>query len=90
MPGVIVLSNDFRPMAAKVLESKIAIESVLPLIMSRMKSQATEKRVSSLWLVYSFSKCLFYDRNPNKAPAATAEPITPATFGPIACMRRKL
>ena len=23
-------------------------------------------------------------------PAATAEPITPATFGPIACMRRKL
>ena len=28
--------------------------------------------------------------NPSKAPAATAEPITPATFGPIACMSRKL
>ena len=26
----------------------------------------------------------------SKIPAATAEPITPATFGPIACMRRKL
>ena len=31
-----------------------------------------------------------YDRNPNSAPAATAEPITPPTFGPMACMRRKL
>ena len=25
-----------------------------------------------------------------KVPAATAVPITPATFGPIACIRRKL
>lgn len=25
-----------------------------------------------------------------RTPAATAEPITPATFGPIACIRRKL
>ena len=25
----------------------------------------------------------------SRTPAATAEPITPATFGPIACMRRK-
>lgn len=25
----------------------------------------------------------------SKTPAATAEPITPATFGPIACMSRK-
>ena len=24
-----------------------------------------------------------------RTPAATAEPITPATFGPIACIRRK-
>ena len=24
-----------------------------------------------------------------RTPAATAEPITPATFGPIACMSRK-
>ncbi|GEM_PF-5066866 len=27
-------------------------------------------------------------RNPRRTPAATAEPITPATFGPIACMSR--
>jgi hypothetical protein len=26
----------------------------------------------------------------NKTPAATAEPITPATLGPIACISKKL
>ena len=26
----------------------------------------------------------------SRTPAATADPITPATLGPIACMRRKL
>ena len=31
-----------------------------------------------------------YDRNPKRAPAATAEPMTPATLGPMACMSRKL
>ena len=29
-----------------------------------------------------------YPRNPSKIPAATAEPITPATFGPMACISR--
>ena len=29
-----------------------------------------------------------YIKNPNRIPAATAEPITPATFGPIACINR--
>lgn len=36
--------------------------------------------------------CLKQNYLPNTAsrkPAAIAEPITPATFGPIACMRRK-
>lgn len=27
-------------------------------------------------------------KKPNNTPAATAEPITPATFGPMACMSR--
>lgn len=27
-------------------------------------------------------------RKPRRTPAATAEPITPATFGPMACMSR--
>ncbi len=31
-----------------------------------------------------------YERNPNNAPAATAEPMTPATLGPMACISRKL
>ncbi len=30
----------------------------------------------------------FYNKNPNKIPAATADPITPATLGPIACINR--
>ena len=29
-----------------------------------------------------------YPKNPNRIPAATAEPITPATFGPMACISR--
>ncbi len=30
-----------------------------------------------------------YPRNDSNRPAATAEPTTPATFGPMACIRRK-
>ena len=29
-----------------------------------------------------------YARKPSRTPAATAEPITPATFGPIACISK--
>ena len=29
-----------------------------------------------------------YERKPRRTPAATAEPMTPATFGPIACISR--
>ena len=28
-----------------------------------------------------------YARNPRRTPAATAEPITPATLGPMACKK---
>lgn len=31
-----------------------------------------------------------YPKKLSRIPAATAEPITPATLGPIACIRRKL
>ena len=33
-------------------------------------------------------RILHYPKNPNKIPAATAEPITPATFGPMACISK--
>ena len=40
-------------------------------------------------LIFSF--ILFsYPKNANNTPAATVEPITPATFGPIACINKKL
>ena len=29
-----------------------------------------------------------YERKPSRTPAATAEPMTPATLGPMACMSR--
>ena len=38
-------------------------------------------------LFISFSKW-DYIKNPSKIPAATAEPITPATLGPIACINK--
>jgi hypothetical protein len=31
---------------------------------------------------------IFYIRKLSRIPAATAEPITPATFGPIACISK--
>lgn len=39
-------------------------------------------------LVYKYNVMLYYFRNASKIPAATAEPITPETFGPIACIKR--
>lgn len=40
-------------------------------------------------LTYPFLfKNISYPKKPNKIPAATAEPITPATFGPIACINK--
>ena len=37
----------------------------------------------------SVPSCLIsYIKNPSRIPAATAEPITPATFGPIACISK--
>ncbi|KAA4562063.1 hypothetical protein F3B51_18245, partial [Bacteroides ovatus] len=36
------------------------------------------------YLLYNVS----YIKNPSRIPAATAEPITPATFGPIACISK--
>lgn len=37
-------------------------------------------------LFYSFTHV--YPRKLSRMPAATAEPMTPATFGPIACISR--
>ncbi len=34
------------------------------------------------------SKSAYQARNPRRTPAATAEPITPATLGPMACISR--
>ena len=34
------------------------------------------------------SSGVYQARNPRSTPAATADPMTPATFGPIACMSR--
>lgn len=48
---------------------------------SGAKFNATEVRKK-------FEKESYQARNPRSTPAATAEPITPATLGPIACMRR--
>ena len=39
-------------------------------------------------IISYYEKSCDYPKNPNSTPAATAEPITPATFGPIACINR--
>ena len=52
---------------------------------------STEKGCTSLkhTLIY-YGKLLFYPRKESRIPAATAEPITPATLGPMACISKKL
>ena len=39
-------------------------------------------------LLIFLKKYSLYARKLNKIPAATAEPITPATFGPMACISK--
>ena len=39
-------------------------------------------------LLITNEKNIVYMRNPSRIPAATAEPITPATLGPMACISR--
>lgn len=42
-----------------------------------------------LWFEILFQRHLhFHPKKDNNTPAATADPITPATFGPIACINK--
>jgi hypothetical protein len=52
----------------------------------RQNKKKTLPRRESLIIIYIG---IYYPRNANKIPAATAEPITPDTLGPIACIKRK-
>ena len=45
---------------------------------------------SSMHLIHSSQQLYYTPKIAMKVPAATAVPITPATFGPIACISRKL
>ena len=53
----------------------------------RLNKKKTLPERESLIIIYIG---IYYPRNANKIPAATAEPITPDTLGPIACIKRKL
>ena len=46
------------------------------------------KKKSDNFLPDFYSNIIYFPNIASNPPAATAEPITPATFGPIACMRR--
>ena len=43
----------------------------------------------TILLIILFNNLNHQPNTASKKPAATAEPITPATLGPIACIRRK-
>ena len=53
----------------------------------RTKKKTRPHRNEPYYIIYIG---IYYPRNANKIPAATAEPITPDTLGPIACIKRKL
>lgn len=53
-------------------------------------SYTNKKTLPISWKCFSYYNNVSsnYIRNPSNIPAATAEPITPATFGPMACINR--
>ena len=53
----------------------------------RTKKKTRPHRNEPYYIIYIG---IYYPRNANRIPAATAEPITPDTLGPIACIKRKL
>lgn len=50
---------------------------------------STKKRKKKNPKIRVLLLCTYAPNTLRTKPAATAEPITPATFGPIACMSRK-
>ena len=56
----------------------------------KTKRGATDASLSFDCLRLWVAVVIFYFKNANNTPAATAEPITPATFGPIACINKWL
>lgn len=58
------------------------------------KSAINGDPLTALFLLEAVDVCLiilnYSGRKAKRIPAATAEPITPATLGPIACIKRKL
>ena len=58
------------------------------------KLPKTKKKVdvtmTSTFFILSIKFILHYPKKDSNIPAATAEPITPATLGPMACISRKL
>ena len=65
------------------------IKSITPIQTTpfRTKKKTRPHRNEPYYIIYIG---IYYPRNANKIPAATAEPITPDTLGPIACIKRKL
>lgn len=64
---------------------------------SARKSSANYQRqkkvdvtMTSTFFMLSIKFILHYPKKDSNIPAATAEPITPATLGPMACINRKL
>lgn len=48
-----------------------------------------KKKLMSCDINFFYCINVSYPKNDNKIPAATAEPITPATLGPMACISKK-
>ena len=65
--------------------SYLTINLFLPILIV-FKQKKSWTAIAQLSEIYSVFYC--YARNASRIPAATALPITPATLGPIACIRR--
>ena len=81
--GAYLADNNKKKTARKsrLWDSRAAIGMKLPLSFS-------ERGHEQKGFVVQFR--LFYPQKLSRMPAATALPMTPATLGPIACIRRKL
>ena len=54
-------------------------------VLNSVSNGMFSKALSPCQLIFRY---FIYIKNPSKIPAATAEPMTPATFGPMACISR--
>ena len=83
------LSQSCNYVYVDVVKSKVEVPSRLVMSASSKKAPFPKKKAAPGGTTFCIPNgWKTYPQSARSTPAATAEPITPATFGPMACMSR--